>query len=64
MGWNAKILPVKVLNASGSGYVSWIANGIAGAADNGAKIINLSLGSSTFSATIASAINYAAVLEH
>jgi subtilisin family serine protease len=37
-------MPVKVLNASGSGLVSDVAKGIVWAADHGAQIINLSLG--------------------
>lgn len=55
----AKILPVKVLNQSGSGYYSWIASGITYAADHGAKVINLSLGGNLKSATLENAINYA-----
>ncbi len=41
-----KILPVKVMNSAlqCSGYSSDVANGIKWAADNGAKVINLSLG--------------------
>lgn len=39
-----KIMPVKVLNAGGSGAIDWIVSGITYAADNGAKIISLSLG--------------------
>ena len=50
---------VKVLGDTGSGYTSWISNGITWAADNGAKVINLSLGSSSFSSTQQDAVNYA-----
>ena len=38
------ILNGKVLRDDGAGYYSWIANGITWAADNQAKVINLSLG--------------------
>ena len=44
VSWGARIMPVKVLNASGSGLVSDVAEGIVWAADHGAQIINLSLG--------------------
>lgn len=54
-----KILPVKVLNQDGAGYYSWIANGIIYAADQGAKVINLSLGGNVKSTTLENAINYA-----
>jgi thermitase len=59
VGYNCSIMNVKVLDDSGSGYYSWIANGIIWAADNGAKVINMSLGGSSSSSTLESAINYA-----
>lgn len=55
----AKIMPVKVLSASGSGTVSGVAAGIRWAADNGAKVINLSLGGSSFTSVQQDAVNYA-----
>jgi thermitase len=50
---------VKVLGDTGSGYTSWIANGMRWATDNGAKVINMSLGSPSPSSTLQSAIDYA-----
>lgn len=58
VAWGVKLMPVKVLNASGSGTYTAIANGINWAADNGAKILSLSLGGSANS-TMEAAVNYA-----
>ncbi len=55
----AKIMPIKVLSDGGSGSVADIANGIRFAADNGAKVINMSLGGGMYSATLANAVKYA-----
>jgi len=54
----AKIMPVKVLNAGGSGFVSVIADGIKFAADNGANIISMSLGG-PFSQAVDDQVAYA-----
>jgi subtilisin family serine protease len=54
-----RILPVKVLDHRGSGYHSDIAEGIIWAAGQGAKIINLSLGSSESSAAMKDAVAWA-----
>lgn len=56
---NCRIMPVKVLNSAGTGSLTAIANGIRYAADNGANVINLSLGGSTGSTTLQSAVTYA-----
>ena len=55
----AKILPVRVLNAGGSGDVLSISDGIRYAADKGADIINLSLGGVGDTRTLRLAVEYA-----
>jgi parallel beta-helix repeat protein len=54
-----RIMAEKVLDASGSGTSSDIARGIIHAVDRGAKIINLSLGSSVGSELLHEAVKYA-----
>lgn len=49
----------KVLDDYGNGSWSGIANGIVWAADNGAKVINMSLGGTSSSLTVEDAVNYA-----
>jgi len=57
--YNSKLLIAKVLGSDGSGTVSGVASGIRWAADNGAKVVNLSLGSPTDSNALQEAITYA-----
>jgi len=59
VAWANPILPVRVLDASGAGNYSTIAQGIIWAADHGARIINLSLGGTASSTTLQNAITYA-----
>jgi type VII secretion-associated serine protease mycosin len=56
---NAKIIPIHVLDTNGQGDARDVANGVRFAADSGAKVINLSLGGATESATLTQAITYA-----
>jgi subtilisin family serine protease len=59
MCWQCQILPVKVLNANGSGSHSNIAAGVTWAANRGADVINLSLATPTRTKIITDAIAYA-----
>jgi serine protease len=55
----ATIMPLKVLSASGSGSVGGIADAIRYAADEGAKVINMSLGGRFRSKVLEKAVKYA-----
>lgn len=55
-----KVIPVKVLDKNGSGNLENVALGIRWAADNGADIISMSLGSPTPVQQVRKAIQYAA----
>jgi serine protease len=59
VAYDSCLMPVKVLNRNGSGTYSAIASGIRFAADNGARVINLSLGGSSSSQTLLDALAYA-----
>ena len=68
-GWNGvpgatdtqsvKVMPVKVMDSTGSGTHAAIADGILWAADHGAKVISLSMGGPDDSQTLENAIAYA-----
>jgi subtilisin family serine protease len=59
IAYNSQIMSVKVLDANGSGSYSNITKGIYYAVDNGAKVINLSLGGNSSNDSLKSAIEYA-----
>lgn len=59
VGYQTSLMNVKVLGDAGWGYYDWITNGILWATDNGAKVINLSLGAPYSSQALENAINYA-----
>jgi thermitase len=59
VAWNCRILPVKVTDDSGNGYYSWIIDGIIWAADQGADVINVSLGGDVDDPFLEDACRYA-----
>jgi thermitase len=59
ISWSDKILPVKIMNANGSGMTSNLVAGIRWAADHGAKVINMSIGGYPASTSVQDAVNYA-----
>ncbi|MBX4187014.1 MAG: S8 family peptidase [Candidatus Doudnabacteria bacterium] len=61
INWDIKLMPVKALQADGSGDLSAVASGIVWAVDHNANIINLSLGGTNFGSdrALSDAITYA-----
>jgi serine protease len=59
IAYEASLMPLKVLGASGGGTVADIAEAIRFAADNGADVINMSLGGAGESKLMEEAIDYA-----
>ncbi|MEX0875760.1 MAG: S8 family serine peptidase [Actinomycetota bacterium] len=57
--WNARIMPVKVLDSDGSGNDFDIAQGIVWATDHGAEVINMSFGGTGTSTVLEDAVAYA-----
>ncbi len=59
IAWNNPIMPLVVLNASDYASYSNIASAITYAADHGARIVNISIGGTSPSSVMQSAVNYA-----
>ncbi len=57
VAWNAKIMPVRISDTAGYAFFSTIAEGIYWAADNGAKVVNISY-SVQGSTSVQNAANY------
>lgn len=59
VGYQSSLVNVKVLGDDAWGTYSWVANGIVWATNNGARVINMSLGGGQRSKTLENAVNYA-----
>jgi len=59
VNWNSKIMICKILDNNNSGFYSWWAEAIYYAVDNGASVINMSVGGNGSSTLLENAINYA-----
>jgi subtilisin family serine protease len=59
MGWGVRVMPVRVLDDAGSGGIWSVSEGIRYAADNGARVINLSLGGYGGAQDLQNAVSYA-----
>jgi subtilisin family serine protease len=56
VNWQVDLMPIRVLSATGSGTTATIANGFAHAAQNGARIVNASLGGSSYDPVLEAAV--------
>ena len=59
INWNTKIMPLQALSDDGSGFSSDVAAAIYYAVDNGASVINLSIGGVEYDPITETATNYA-----
>jgi len=57
VAWNCKIMPIRVTDSAGYGYVSMMASGLTWAADRGARVANISF-NVTGSASLSAAAVY------
>lgn len=59
LNWSTKLMPLQVLSDDGPGYTSDVIDAIYYAVDNGAQVINMSLGGNEPDPALESAVNYA-----
>jgi subtilisin family serine protease len=57
--WRCRVMPLKVLDADGGGFASDVARAVVWATDQGARVINASLGGPLEDASLAAAAQYA-----
>lgn len=57
--WNCRVMTCKILDDNGTGFYSWWADALVYATDQGADVINMSVGGSDYSAFLEDAVNYA-----
>lgn len=57
--WGCKVMPLKVLDATNSGFYSWWADAMVWATDHGARVINISAGGTTPSNVLLQGVRYA-----
>jgi len=59
VSWGSLLMPIKVITALGEGAYSDVVEGIVYAADNGARVLNFSIGGYSYSQTLGDAVEYA-----
>ena len=57
--WNCKLMSCKILDGSNYGFYSWWTDAFYYATDNGASVVNISAGGSSFSNLMQDAVDYA-----
>ena len=57
--WYCKLMVLKAIDDTDFGYYSWWADALTYATDNGARIVNMSVGGTSYSATLQDAVTYA-----
>ena len=60
MDWAAQIMPLQIFSDDGEAYTSHVVEAIEYAVDNGAQIVNLSLGTNAADSALLAAVQYAA----
>lgn len=59
VNWKSKIMPLKILDKDNNGFYSWWIEAINYAVNNGAKVINMSVGGSGYSNGMKDAVDFA-----